>query len=206
MGILRITVDDRADVAASGAKLHLIVKGTASLMGNAAVKRAAEVRDLIAALADAGVAEENVEVAGVRLASSANLLGRNQKVEISLTVTVEPAQLPAVLGLLADQPNLTLDTLEWVYETFEASIPLTARAMTKARRKADVVAEAAGQRITGITNASDSWSMPVPRQAMAYDTMMARSAKAAPELDLGLEFSSTTEITVQVTVDFEMGD
>lgn len=206
MGILRITVDDRADVAASGANLHLTVKGTAAVMGNAAIKRAAEVRDLVAALTAVGVGEDSVEVAGVRLASNANLLGRNQKVEINLTVLVEAGQLPTVLGLLADQPNLTLDTLEWVYETFEASIPLTARAMAKARRKADAVAEAAGQRITGIANASDSFSLPSPRQAMAYDGVMASRAMAAPELDLGMEFSSSTEINVHLSVDFEMDD
>ena len=70
MGILRITVDDLTDVAASGAKLHVIVKGTAAVMGNAAVKRAAELRGLVAALAKAGVGEDKVEVTGVRLGSS----------------------------------------------------------------------------------------------------------------------------------------
>lgn len=205
MGILRISVDDTADIAATSAKLHLTVKGATAVLGNAAVKRAAEVRTLVAALAAIGIEEGRVEVSGVQLASTANLLGRNQTVAISLAVVAEPGQLPGALGVLADQPNLTLDSLEWVYDYFEASIPLTARAMTKARRKADAVAAAAEQRIIGIANASDSWSMPAPLQAMAFDGMLAARAIESSELDLGMEFTSTTQITVNLTVDFEMG-
>lgn len=204
MGILRITVDDSAQVAATRARLHVTIKGASAVLGNAAVKRASEVRELVAALAGTGVEEEQVEVAGVRLASAANLLGRNQKVEIALVVSSDPGALPGVLGVLADRPNLTLDELEWVYDTFEASIPLAAQAMVKARRKADAIAAAAGVEVTGIENASDSWSMPSPRQAMAYDSRLMASAKAAPELDLGLEFSSTTEITVHLSVDYQI--
>lgn len=208
MGILRITVDDSGPVAASAAKLHLAVKGNAAVLGNAAVKRAAEVRELTAALAAIGVAEEKIEVTGVQVASTSSLLGRNQRAEFSLRVLVDPDQLPGVLGVLAEAPNLTLQNLEWVFETFEASIPLTAQAMLKARRKADAVAAAIGQRITGIANASDSWSMVSPRpMAASYDAgMMARSMKGAPELDLGVDFSSTTELNVHVTVDFELGE
>ena len=175
-------------------------------MGNAAVKRAAEVRGLVAALAQAGVSEDKVEVTGVRLASNANLLGRSQSVEITLSVTVEPGQLPAALGILSDQSSVSLDTLEWVYETFEASIPLTARAIGKARRKAEAIATAAGVRITGIADLSDSWSMPSPRPVPAPDMMVAGRAMAAASgpLDLGMEFSSSTQISVHVTVDFEV--
>ena len=208
MGILRITVDDTGTVAATSAKLHLVVKGTAAVLGNAAVKRAAEVRELVTALAGAGVGEDKVDVTAVQLSSSTSLLGRNQRAEIALTVAVEPEQLPSVLGILSDSPNLTLESLEWVYETFEASIPLTAQAMVKARRKADAVATAVGLRITGIANASDSWSMVSPREAMmAYGAPMeARSLKSSPDLDLGLDYSSSTEINVHVSVDFEMGE
>lgn len=206
MGILRITVDDSARVAATRAKLHLTIKGATAVLGNAAVKRATEVRELVAALADVGVEEDQVEVAGVRIASAANLLGRNQKVEITLVVSAEPGALPGLLGVLTDRPNLTLDDLEWVYDTFEASIPLAAQAMVKARRKADAVAAAAGLRVTGVENASDSWSMPAPRQAMAFDAALSSRAKATPELDLGLEFSSTTEITVHLSVDFQVAE
>lgn len=207
MGILRITVDDTATVAASSAKLHLVVKGAAAVLGNAAVKRAAEVRELVAALAKEGIGEDKVEVAGVQLSSSTNLLGRNQRAEISLTVSLEPDQLPSALGILTDSPNLTLESLEWVFDTFEASIPLTAGAMVKARRKADAVAAAAGLRITGITNAGDSWSMVAPREALAYGApMAARSMKSSADLDLGLDYSSSTQLSVHVSVDFEMAE
>ena len=204
MGILRITVEDTADVAASGARLHLVVAGTAAVLGNAAGKRAAEVRDLVAALTAAGVDEAGIEVTGVRLASTEHLLGRNQKAQISLRVAVEPGQLPAALGVLADRPNLSLEHLEWVYDTFEASIPLAAAAMVRARRKADAVAAAAGLRVTGIANASDSWSMPGPHESVAYGMLAARGRAA--DLDLGVAFSSTTQVSVNLSVAVELGE
>ena len=61
-------------------------------------------------------------------------------------------------------------------------------------------------RITGIADLSDSWSMPSPRPVPAPDMMVAGRAMAAASgpLDLGMEFSSSTQISVHVTVDFEV--
>lgn len=207
MGILRITVDDSVDVPAIAARLHVTVRGAALVAGNAATKRAAEVRELVAALGQAGLSDDAFEVQGVRLSTSSSAVGRSQRVEIMLVVRVAPEQLPAVLGVLADRPNLRLGELEWVFDSFEASIHLAAAAMRKARRKADALAEAGGLTVAGVHSASDSWSMPEPRvmmaEAMAASPRMMKSA--APELDLGVEFVSTQKLQVHLSVDFTFG-
>ncbi len=206
MGLLRITIDDTTDVTATAARLHVSIKGSSPLLGNAAVKKAAEVRDLVAALGRAGLSEDAVEVQGIRMSSSTAMLNRTQKVEILLVITSTPDLLPSVLGALAEAPNLKLAELEWVFDSFEASIPLAAQAMRKARRKADALAEAAGLTVAGVHNASDSWSMPEPRVMMAAMEASPRMAKgAAPELDLGVEFSSTQKLYVHLSVDFTVG-
>lgn len=207
MGILRITIDDSVRITAGSARLHARVKGSSALFGNAAAKKAAEVRDLVMALGAVGIGEDAVEVQGVTLQSHSGVLGKNQQVEFSLVIAVGADQLPAALGVLADRPDLTLSELEWVFDSFEASIPATAAALTKARRKADAVAAAAGSSITGISLISDSWNVPSPRMSFeATDAMLlgARSAKSAP-VDPGVEFNATQELFVHLTVDFELG-
>jgi uncharacterized protein YggE len=202
MGTIRITIDDTVRVEARSARLHVSVKGSATVFGNAATKQAAEVRSLVGALAAAGVGEEAIEVTGVRLETSSGL-GRS-RAEYLLVVAVGLEQLPAALGVLADQP-VTLSELEWVFDSFEESIPATAAALGKARRKADAIAAAAGSSVAAITMISDSWNLPSPRVAFAAeDTAMFRSAKAAAPIDLGVEISATQELYVHLTVDFEL--
>ena len=204
MGILRITIDETTRVAAAKARIHTVVSGSSVVLGNAAVKRSAEVRGLVQALAAVGVAEDAIEIDGMRMQTRSGRLGRSQSVEILMTISALPDQLPALLGILADQPNLALDHLEWVVDGFEASIGAAAEAMTKARRKADAVARAAGREIVGVVMASDSWNIPSARvELAAQDVGYAAKAMAAP-LDLGVDIASSEQLFIHLTVDFEM--
>ena len=204
MGLLRITVDDSVRVDARSARVHVSLKGSSTVFGNAATKQAAEVRSLVAALAGAGVGPDAVEVTGVRLESRGGVLGRSQA-EYLLAIAATPEELPGVLGVLADQPNLVLSELEWVFDSFEASIDATAAALAKARRKADAVAAAADLQISGIATISDSWNMPTPRIALGAEDMMAtRALKASGPVDLGVELNATQELFVHLTVDYEL--
>lgn len=202
MGTLRITIDDSVRVEARAARLHVSVKGSSAIFGKAATKQAAEVRHLVGALAASGIGEDAVEVSGVRLDSHGGL-GKS-RAEYLLVIAAELEQLPAVLGVLSDQ-TVTMSELEWVFDSFEASIPATANALTKARRKAEAVAAAAGTHVAGIAMISDSWNLPSPRIAFAaQDAAVFRSAKAAEPIDLGIEISASQELFVHLTVDFEL--
>lgn len=202
MGILRITVDDSVRVDATSARVHLSVKGESVVFGNAATKQAAEVRSLVGALGAAGIGEEAIEVTGVRLDSRSGVLGRSSA-EYLLAIATQPSQLPAVLGVVAGQPGLRLTELEWVFDSFEASIPATAAALLKARRKAEAVAAAAGAELRGIATISDSWNLPSPRVAFAEDAGM-YAMKASGPVDLGVELNATQDLFVHLTVDFEL--
>lgn len=202
MGTLRISVDDTVRVEAESARVHLTVQGSSALFGNAAAKQAAEVRSLVSALGAIGIGDEAIEVAGVRLDAKGGF-GKS-RAEYQLVVAAGLDRLPAVLGVLADQP-VTLSELEWVFDSFEQSIPATATALAKARRKADAIAAAAGSQVTGIALISDSWNLPSPRVAFAAeDTAMFRSAKASAPIDLGIEINASQELYVHLTVDFEL--
>lgn len=207
MRLLRVTVDDKSDITAISAKLHLQLEGETFVMGNAALEKAREVRELVAALQRAAVKPTDIHVQGVKIASSTGLLIKNQKVQFNLLLATSPNQLPDVLGIISAQKNLKLQRLEWVFDEFEASIPLAARAMQKARRKADAIAVAAGHSITGVHNASDSWDMPVAHLnllgAGGADFAMAR-ARVDSTIDTGVEYSATQTLHIHMTVDFTL--
>ncbi|KQQ98663.1 hypothetical protein [Deinococcus sp. Leaf326] len=74
-----------------------------------------------------------IQVRGVEISSRTGLLAKQQKARFLLVVEVEPALLPQVLGVLADQKQVELQRLEWVFDEFEASLRLGPQAMRKAR-------------------------------------------------------------------------
>ena len=205
MGVLRVSVDHVVRISATSARVHARVRGSSLVASGVAGRKAAEVRDVVAALAARGITEDAVEVAGVRLATSEGRILHTQSVDIQLVVQASTDQLPDILGVLADRPGVAVENLEWVYDEFEASITAAAEAMKKARRKAEAIAAAAGLEVTGIANASDSWSMPQPREELA-DSSMLYSARASsgPPLDLGVEINTTTEFATHLSVDFEL--
>jgi hypothetical protein len=207
VGMLRITVDDTIRISATSARVHVSIKGQSSFSGALGARKASEVRELVTALTKHEISEDAVEVRGVRIENNQGRLGtKSQQVTISLTISATPEQLPAVLGVLADRSGASTNRLEWVYDEFEATIEATAEAMRKARRKAEVVAAAAGQRITGISQVTDTWSRPVTNLNMGGATRGSVSSGPAPELDLGVELNATAELSIHLSADFEMGE
>ena len=204
MGLLRVSVDHVVRISATSARVHARVRGSSLVASGVAGRKAAEVRDVVAALAVRGISEDAVEVAGVRLTTSEGRILHSQSVDIQLVVTADSDQLPDVLGVLADRPGVAVENLERVYDEFEASITAAAEAMKKARRKAEAIAAAAGLEVTGITTASDSWSMPQAQVQFAGEGMMYAARASAAPLDLGVEINATTELSTHLSVDFEL--
>ncbi|THF70192.1 DUF541 domain-containing protein [Deinococcus sp. Arct2-2] len=208
MGVLRIQLKDHLDVTAISVKLHLEISGETLVMGNAATERVKEVRDVTQQLQAAGIPTSQIQVKGVEISTRTGLLTKSQKARFLLVVETEAALLPEVLSLLANQKQVDLTRLEWIFDDFEASLLLGPQAMHKARRRAEVIAEAAGHRVVGVHHASDTWEMPVSvinlqPDWMAQDVQRAPRARAS-SLDAGVQYSSTHVLTVQLTVDFQL--
>jgi uncharacterized protein YggE len=202
--ILRVTASARDTILATAALLHIKVDGERAVFGNAALEQAKELRELTAKLIALGLHSDAIRVESVRTASEGQLLRNTRAVfELSIRET-DHARIPKVIGTIAEAKNTQLHWVEWVWDEFEASIPLAAEAMRKARRKADVMAQAAGLRVTGIRSASDSWSMPeVQHVAYAMASATPRSKMASAEaVDPGIEYRAERSIDVTVTVDF----
>ena len=206
MGVVSVTIDDEIRIDAVRARVHAVFAGTSRLLAQAAARQAAEVRQLVSALAQLGLGEEAVEVEGVRIETRSGALKLGQSALVQVVVTSPNQQTAAVLGVLGSQSGVTVERIEWVYDGFEASLPATAEAMVKARRKADAIAAAAGLVVTGVRQVSDSWRMPLREAAFPAPMALAARGAAAESLDFGVEVSSTTTLGVHLSVDFEIGD
>jgi uncharacterized protein YggE len=197
-------VDHGVRIDAVGARVRVALRAQSSLAATAAAKKVAEVRSLVEALAGSGVGDDAIDVTGVHVVTGSGKILTSQGVTITLEVAATPDQLPVVLGILAARQGLSVDHVEWEYDEFEASIPAAAEAMRMARRKADAVAEAAGVTITGIQAVSDSWSMPGPREFAAKGMQSRMMLDASAPMDMGMTISSSTELSIHLTVDFDV--
>jgi hypothetical protein len=206
MGVLSVTIDDDIRIDAVRARIHAVFAGTSRLLGGAAGKQAAEVRQLVSALAAVGLGEDAVEVEGVRIETGSGALKLGQSALVQVVVTSPNERIADVLGLLSSQNGVTVERIEWVYDGFEASLPATADAMVKARRKADAIAAAAGLVVTGVKQVSDSWRMPLREVAFPAPMAFGARASAADSMDFGVEVSSSTTLGVHLTVEFEIGE
>jgi hypothetical protein len=206
MGVLSVTIDDEIRIDAVRARVHAVFAGSSRLLGGAAAKQAAEVRQLASALAGIGLGEDAVEVEGVRIETGSGALKLGQSALVQVAVTTPNEQTAEVLGILGSQNGVTVERIEWIYDGFEASLPATADAMVKARRKADAIAAAAGLVVTGVKQVSDSWRMPLREVAFPAPMAFAARASAADSMDFGVEVSSSTTLGIHLTVEFEIGD
>ncbi|MDR0990990.1 MAG: SIMPL domain-containing protein [Propionibacteriaceae bacterium] len=208
MGILRVTVDDTTVVHANRARLffHLAVRSKSAAWPHGTDQPAAEVSELTRALQHFGIPANQVLVDPVSDPTAVGLLRSNDRTCFHLTATVQTDQVATVLGLLADRSNARLVSLEWLYDDYEATLPILAASVAKARRKAEILARAAHVVVTGIAHLSDSWS--VTPSALAAETAAGepefRSLLPDRPLDPAIALTGNRELAVHLTVDFEI--
>ncbi len=204
-GTIRVTASAKSTITAVSARLHLKIDGERAIFGNAALEQAKELKEFVTRLKALGLEESAVSLKAVRVSAPGGLL-KASKAEFNLVVTESRLErLPQVIGAVSDTKNAELQQLEWQWDDFAASVPLAAEAMRKARSKAVAMAEASGATVTGVRNASDSWSM--PESVVVYDAVSAAPmslarARSAPSADIGMEYRAERDLEVSVTVDF----
>lgn len=204
MGILSVTIDDQIRIDAVKVRVHATFSGSSRLLGGTAARQAAEVRQLVSALAAIGLGEDAVEVEGVRIETGSGALKLGPSARVQVVVTSPNESTGDVLGILGSQGGVVVERLEWVYDGFEASLPAVADAMVKARRKADAIAAAAGLTVTGVKQVSDSWRMPMRELALPAPMAYAARGAASDSMDFGVEVSSSTTLDIHLSVDFEI--
>jgi uncharacterized protein YggE len=111
-------------------------------------------------------------------------------------------QLNALLDILAEQKNASLDRIEWRYPEDEAREHGLESAIAKGKAKAEKVAAAMGVKLLGVydfmENSYDEERPPMPFQAKAMEMRSRGAAADQPSLDMEVQHSKTIHVNVDI--------
>jgi len=206
---IKISASHREEISATHADLFVTVRGSSVVSGDAAMKKAKEVNQLVEAVTSLGVSPEAIHLQGVHLETSGGALLKSSSATYRLKIKCEKLdQLAELLDVIASQKNATLERIEWKYDEDEARERGIEAALEKANTKAAKVAKSLGVKLLGvydfIENVYDE-EMPYPQfaaQAMASRSM----SKAAPEPSLGMDIQHGKTIHIGVDIWYRVSE
>ena len=180
---IKISASHKEEIFANRADLFVTVRGSSLVSGDAAMKKAKEVTQLVEALTAAGVSPEAIHLQGVRIETATGALLKSSSAIYRLKVQCEKLdQLAELLDVIASQKNAALERIEWKYPEDAARERGMDALLAKAKLKAGKIAGALGVKLLGvydfIENVYDEES---PYPSFAAQAMPMRAAgKAAP--------------------------
>lgn len=201
---IKVSAMHKEEISANRADLFVTVKGSSLVSGDAAMKKAKEVNQLVEALKQAEVKEEAIHLQGVHIETSSGALLKSSSATYRLKIQCEKLDsLAELLDIISEQKNATLERIAWKYNEDEARERGLLAALEKAKSKADKVAKTMGVKILGvydlIENSFDEDIL--DRQLGSMQAMPMRSAgKLAPEPSLGMDIQHSKTVNVNVEI------
>lgn len=200
---IKISVSHKEEIFADRADLFVTVRGSSLVSGDAAMKKAREVNQLVEALTAAGVNPEAILMQGVRIETATGMLLKSSSAIYRLKVQCEKLdQLPELLDIFASQKNAALERIEWKYPEEAARERGMDAVLAKAKSKAAKIAATLGVKLLGVYDFIENvYDEEMPYPAFAAQAMPMRAAgKAAPEPSLGMEIQHSKTIRVSAEI------
>jgi uncharacterized protein YggE len=208
--LIHLAEEAEGETPATEAHLFVTLTGTRLFSGGAAVREAAEVRQLVEAFRGAGARDEDVTIENVTLQTTKGLVTRSSSATIRLRARCRNlTAFPAFLDVLADAKNVQLTGTQWVYANEEgARLTCLRRCIAQARAKAEAVADELGVALDGVASLEERPSVTEvrpPAMAAPVGPPMAMRARVATELE-GLDLAPSRKVRVRIAVVYRMGD
>jgi uncharacterized protein YggE len=199
---VKVSALHKEEIFASHANLYVTIRGSSVISGNEAMKKAAEVSQLVEALIGFGLSPDAIQLQGVRLETASGALLKSSSAIYRLKIKCEKLdRLADIMDIIAEQKNATLERIEWRYPEEEALQRGLEAAIEKGKAKAEKVAEALGVKLLGVyefmENAFDEERPPMPFQAMEI-RVKARGAADEPSLSMDIQHSKTIQVNVDI--------
>jgi uncharacterized protein YggE len=199
---IKVSALHKEEIFASHANLYVTIRGSSVISGNEAMKKAAEVSQLVEALIGFGLSPGAIQLQGVRLETASGALLKSSSAIYRLKIKCEKLdRLADIMDIIAEQKNATLERIEWRYPEEEALQRGLEAAIEKGKAKAEKVAEALGVKLLGVyefmENAFDEERPPMPFQAMEM-RVKARGAADEPSLSMDIQHSKTIQVNVDI--------
>jgi uncharacterized protein YggE len=196
------------DVQADKADLLVTIKGSSLITGSTALKKAREVRQLVADLAPIGIAESAITLLSVTAETTTHVIGKTSSARYNLCIRCRQLDdLADVLGIITGQKNTQLTAIMWDYpDLAPIHDRLLAQSLRRCAAKATLMAEALASRVdrvhavTETTTDQEGDLQPHYARAASLETSRARLSSD----DLGLAVTHTKRIGVHVEVVYHL--
>lgn len=200
---IKVSAFHKEEIFASHANLFVTVKGSSVIGGDEAMKKAREVSQFVDALTRFGLRPDAVQLQGVRIEAASGVLLKSSSAVYRLKVKSDTVdQIPALLDIVAEQKNATLERIEWKYPEETAREQGLEAVIAKAKAKAEKVAASLGVRLLGVyefmESAFDEERPPMPFQAMEMSMKARAAAPDEPSLNMDIQHSKTIQVNVEI--------
>ncbi len=199
------TATRHAEMSADGADIWVTIKGSTLVTGNAALRKAKEVNQLVTGLLDVGITEADLSLQGIEVESSSGVLSRSTSASYSLRIRCSDLELLAsILGAISAQKVVILDRLDWRYpDDKEARLQLLEECVAEAKAKAVRIAAALGVKLGNVRGFTETWTDPEQTsQRLVAGSAMPATARRAREVDLGFQLSHTKSVELGVEIEY----
>ena len=198
-----ISASQREEIQATHAELFVSVKGSSLISGDAALKKAREVSQLVDELSQAGLPAEAIQLMSIYAESSSGAVLRSSSATYRLRIRCEKLeQVADILSIITNQKNITLERTEWKYPDETIQEQALEKAIQKAEAKAKKTAKALGVKLMGIYSFIENIIDQEPGQPQAAPGAQGRSRAmgvvSQPDLGMDIQHSKTVEIQVEV--------
>lgn len=200
---IRVSASQREEIQATYADMFISVKGSSLISGDAALKKAKEVSQLVDELTQAGLPATDIHLQSVYAENSTGALLRSSSATYRLRLRCEKLELFAeLLGVITSQKNSSFERVEWKYPDDTANEAALEKALQKASEKAHKIAATLGVRLLGIYTLNENTvDMEAPMPQVKFSAQPATRAMgivSQPELGMNIQHSKTIEVHVDV--------
>ena len=209
--VIEVSVVHQEEVRADRADLFVVIKGASLITGDAALRKAREVGQLVADLIGHGLEESDIQLQGVYAEAATGMLGRSSSAKYLLKVRcADLNRLADVLGVITSQKNTTLRSIAWGYPEDEGAWARRIDAVIgSANEKARRIAAGLGVTLLGVHPFREAYADPEEKAPVFLsdeDAQFARrrAGSAGLEEALGLEVSHAKEVTLQIEVEYRI--
>ena len=206
---ITVNVDVERKVFASRADMYVEIRGDSLVSGNAALRNAREVRDLVAALAEAGIAETRIQVVGIRTEVSSGIITKSSSAVYRLRIEVPSLDtLADVLGAVTSRKNASLTRLDWRYDGIEElHDEMLGQVLRRAEQRAALICRELNHRNMGVHSLIARLRDDAPQQfhEVSADVKLGMASPGAVlKQELGLDVTHAKTLSLDVRVEYHV--
>ncbi len=208
LDLITVEVVRDEELSADRADLFLTIQGYSLVTGNQALKRAKEVAQLVGALTQQGLPEQDISLEGVAVEMTKGIVKTSQAM-YHLRVRCDRLEmLGDALGVIASQKNITLNQIVWGYDDDEERDRWLEECAGRAPEKAKRIAAGLGVKLTGVHSFSEKRldSESYGTDGLRGGASMQRSRRSVDhdDYDLGLDVSHKKRVTLTVQAEYRV--